>query len=224
MERTITVKGYAKMNMPADITSVSVTVSGKEGDFDRAMEAMIECTVKIKDAIEKAGLVRSELKTSNLSIVQSYRKRKIGTDRNGYDKFEDVEDGFCYEQDVSFEFPNDNRKLTDIVRNIKYTGVTPKIDFGFRSSSSESVKNELLAQSAKNALGEAKAIVEAVGSKLGKLLSVDRRGGYDDDYVYRRRAIEYDGDCCNCASPSLDIDPDDITVGQEVVMTWEIAD
>ena len=225
MERTITVRGYAKTKMPADITSVSMKVSGKEAEFDEAMESMIECTAKIKDAIAKAGLPRNELKTSNVSIEQSFRKRKIGTDKNGYDKFETVPDGFSYEQDVIFEFPNDNRKLTDVIRNIKETGVTPMIVFGYRNSNPESVKNELLAQSSRNAFEEARAIVEAVGSKLGRLLAVDRRGGYDDDdYVPRRRTIEYDDVCCNCAAPPLDIDPDDITVGQEVVMTWEIAD
>ena len=220
MERTITMRGRATVTAPSDITVVSMRVSGKEQTFEGAVKAMTESTVKLKDAVEDAGIPRKSFKTSELSVDLAYRKERIGKDKYGDDKYRDVPDGFSYSQKVSFEFKNDNEKLSKALSNIMDCGVTPRIDFYFKSSNVEKMKNKALAEACRHAQEEARTIVESVGAKLGKLIRVDRNFSYRD----------YDEEECDCRMPTvecranmaLDIDPEDTSVEQSVTMEWEI--
>ena len=225
MSRTISVKGRAMVKAPADITGVETSVRGHEKKFQKAIVSMTETTKRLKDAIESAGIPRDQLKTTDVSVKQAYRKKKIGTDRYGDDKFEDVPDGFEYYQNVRFEFKNDNEKLSKAIAGILECGVEPKITFYFKSSDLEGMKNKALHDACVNAKNEAETIVGSVGARLGKLLSVERNvsHGYYDDY----------DDVCKCKTamkyigsdvPTVDIDPEDASVDQEVVMIWEIED
>ena len=222
MERTISMRGSATVTAPSDITEVSLRISGKEEGFFEAIEAMSKATTEIKDLIESAGIERDSVKTSDLTVEPAYRKVKIGTDRNGYDKFKEVEDGFEYSQRVHFDFPTDDSKLSAVVSKISGSDVTPRIYFSFRNSDPEGMKNRALAQACKHAHDEAETIVTSVGAKLGRLLSVKRNfSTYEDD----DRGIECSMPMKCCAdNMSLDIDPDDYSVGQSVEMVWEITD
>ena len=223
MNRTISVKGKANITAPADITGVRVSAKGHEDTFEKAINAMTQCTVKLKDAIEAAGIPRKDLKTSDVSVKQAYRKVKKGVDKYGDDKFEDVADGFDYYQNIKFEFPNDNEKLAKSIGGILDCKIEPRIEFYFRSSDVEGMKNRALADACRNAKTEAETIVQSVGARLGKLLSVERnvRRSYDDeDYMV-----------CNIAAPIrasndiiMDVDPEDASVFEDVTMVWEIED
>lgn len=223
MNRTISVKGKATITAPADITGVRVSAKGHEDTFEKAINAMTQCTVKLKDAIEAAGIPRKDLKTSDVSVKQAYRKVKKGVDKYGDDKFEDVADGFDYYQNIKFEFPNDNEKLAKSIGGILDCKIEPRIEFYFRSSDVEGMKNRALVDACRNAKTEAETIVQSVGAGLGKLLSVERnvRRSYDDeDYMV-----------CNIAAPIrasndiiMDVDPEDASVFEDVTMVWEIED
>lgn len=223
MERMINMSGKATVTAPSDITVVSFDVTGRAKEYSKAVQEMTDCTVRLKDAIEKSGIAREALKTTNLSVSQAYSKRKIGVDEDGDDVYKEYPDGFVYEQGLSFEFPNDNKKLADVLGRIMKMDITPRIRFSFRNSDMEALKNRALQEACRHAKDEAETIVQSVGAKLGKLLSVDRKfssyGGYEDY-----------SDCKMLASPiydggfGLDIDPEDTSVEESVTMVWEIED
>ncbi len=219
MDRRITVTGKATMAVPADITQVNTVVTGKEDTFDKAILKMTQMTISLKDAVASAGIPRSELKTSSLSVRQAYRKKRVGSDRYG-DRFEDIPDGFEFSQNVSFEFPNDNEKLSLALKNILDRDITPRISFGFRNSDPRSFQMRCLEQAARNAREEAETIVSALGAKLGKILSVDRD---------TRRDNHFDSICCETTIGSyasedleVDIEPENIAEEQSVTVVWEI--
>ena len=221
MERTISVTGSATVTCPAEITVVNTVVNGKEETFKDAIIKMAETTGQLKDAIEVAGLPRSSLKTSSLNVRQAYRKRKIGQDRYGNDKFEDIPDGFEYSQNVSFEFENDNEILSKAVSNIVDKGITPKIWFGFKTRDQNAFKIRALSEATKNARSEAEAIVSALGAKLGRIVSInhDKRFDFeynDDSEICMNRCIG------SCESMTIDVDPEDISGTQKVSVVWEI--
>ncbi len=222
MERTIRMKGRATVTAPSDITVISLNISGKEESFSDAIEAMSKATGGLKDLIASAGIERSSVKTSDLRVEQSFRKVKIGTDRNGYDKFKEVEDGFSYYQRVHFEFPTNDKVLSEVIYKISSGGVTPRISFSFRNSDPEGMKNKALAEACRHAKEEAETIVSSVGSKLGRLLSVDRNfstySDYDDGRGYDMPLS------AKCMAAPIDIDPEDYSVDQSVEMVWEITD
>ena len=115
MSRTISIRGKANLTAPADVTVVETSVNGNESTFERAVQRMTEMTVLLKDAAAAAGIPRGDLKTSNVDVRPAFRKKKIGKDKNGYDRFKDVPDGFSFRQNISVEFPNDNEKLGRVI-------------------------------------------------------------------------------------------------------------
>jgi len=222
MTRTISVKGKAIVKAPADITGVEATIYGHRMEFDDAIKAMAETTAKLKDAIESAGIPRSDLKTSKVSVAQAYREEKIGSNQYG-DKFRDVPNGFEYSQNIRFEFENDNVKLSKAISGILACKVEPMITFYFRNSDMEGMKNKALSDACVNAKNEAETIVTSVGAKLGRLLSVQRnsRSYYDDDEYY---ACKTKMACPSMAEPMIDVEPEDVSVEESVNMEWEIED
>ncbi len=224
MERTITVTGRAMVTAPADITVVRTKITGKERTFEAAIARMTDMTVKLKDAAEAAGIPRKDLKTSDLSISQAYRKRRIGTGRDGYDKFEDVPDGFEFTQDVSFEFPNDNDKLSKAIENILKHDITPRIWFDFRTSDPEGLKMKAYSMASEDALRQAEAIIEPLGAKLGKIISINRESPryYDDDDTRYYEGSKLSFECCSASPISVDVEPSDILREQTVKVVWEI--
>ncbi|MBR2093176.1 MAG: SIMPL domain-containing protein, partial [Candidatus Methanomethylophilaceae archaeon] len=133
--RTIKIQKRSTVSAPADITVVNADISGVNATFEGAMKALARCTKQVRDAIQKAGIPREDLRSSQLSIEQNYREEKIGEDKHGNDKFRRVPDGFLYRQNIKFEFPNDNDKLSAAIENIMATDVEPKVVFYFKSSS-----------------------------------------------------------------------------------------
>lgn len=222
MNGTIEVQGKAKISSPADITVVNARVYGIAEDFGMAFKALAEITRSLRDAVEKAGIPRNDLRTSGLSVKQHFKEVKAGKDKNGNDKFRKVADGFEYSQRVSYEFPNDNEKLSKSIWNISKCDIEPEIDFHYRSSDSKKMRNLALAKAAENARAEAETILGAVGARLGKLVEVRRRSRtYDDEYDDEHSIM---CNCCYDAEPVFDIEPEDETFCEDVTMEWEIAD
>ena len=156
--------------------------------------------------------------SSQLSIEQNYREEKIGEDKHGNDKFRRVPDGFLYRQNIKFEFPNDNDKLSAAIENIMATDVEPKVVFYFKSSSEEEMKNKALAKATADARREAEIVMEAAGTRLGKLIhaqvgepSFDH--GFRNEVMYERKAMD-------CAK--IEFDPEDIDFEEGITLEWEI--
>ncbi len=220
-KRTIKIESEATVTAPSDITVVEANISGVNATFSGAMKALARCTKEVKDAVEKAGIPREDLKSSRLTIEQNYREEKIGEDKNGNDKFRQVPDGFAYRQNITFEFPNDNIKLSRAVENITECNVEPRITFSFRCSRQEEPMQEALGKATKTARREAEIMMEAAGTKLGRLVYATK-GEDDRPYMYRNDMAFERGRCE--AMGVLDFDPKDQEFTQNVTMEWEIED
>ena len=218
MERTITVTGTATVTAPADVTVVMSCVQGVAKSFGEAAKALSDSTAALKDALEGAGIPRDSLRTSDLTIEQHFREEKIGEDRHGNDKFRNVPDGFSYMQNIMFEFPNDNEKLSKSISNIMKCCIEPRITFTYRSSDPESMRIEALSKATANARAEAEAIVKAAGSRLGMLLEVGRNP--DPPMFKARNAVSYCED--SCEGISIDVNPTDASTTQTVTLKWSI--
>ena len=131
--------------------------------------------------------------------------------------------GFDYRQNVIFEFPNDNEKLSKAVMNIIKCNVEPKIQFSYRSSKYEEAKNDALAKAVENARREAEIIVSAAGAKLGVLLDVTK-DTYHSEHYYEDNDLLCDADMCCSRNIEIDVEPEDEEVSQSVRMTWVIED
>ena len=222
--RTISITGRAVVKVPSDITVVRAKVSGVAKTFDKALGELAKATKELKDAVEDAGIDRGALKTTDLSVDRHFKKVRDGTDKYGDAKYKSVPDGFDDRQNVIFEFPNDNAKLSKAVMNIIQCNVEPKILFSYRSSFFEEAKNGALEIAVKNARREAEIIVSAAGAKLGKLLDVRKDSYRSRDSYYEDNEVLCDANMCCKNEIEIDVEPEDENVSQTVEMTWEIED
>lgn len=222
-EDRIRVTGRARVSSPADLTVVRMRISGLRRTYDQAVSDMADMTSVLKDAVEAVGLERDSLRTSSVSVEQHYRKVKIGEDKNGYDRFEDVFDGFQFSSGTVVEFPNDDRRLSDLVAHVMDTDASPQITFSFRTSDPEGMRRRALSKATRNAMEDARAIAEAAGAGLGRLVSADygaptpRYADDDDDdgRYYEATMV--------AAAPRLSITPEDDEATASVELVWEIA-
>ena len=218
MERTITVTGTATVTAPADITVVTARVQGVSASFSGAAKALSDSAAALKDALENAGIPRDSLRTTDLSVEQHFREEKIVEDRHGNDKFRNVPDGFSYSQNILFEFPNDNKKLSGAISNIMKCCIEPVISFSYKSSDPEAMKIKALSKATSAARAEAEAIVKAAGSRLGMLLEVNRNP--EPPMFKARNNMSFCEDSCEAIS--LDVNPADASSTQTVTLTWSI--
>lgn len=219
MGGTITVKGTGKITAPADVTFVTAVINGKCEEFGKAVGELARSTGILRDAIADAGIDRKLVKTSSMNIRQSYRTVYDDEgDRHG----RQVPDGFSYSQTVSFEFPNDNAKLSKAVSNITETPVSPNLSFGFGCSDTEKYRNEAIALATANARRQAEIIAKNSGVKLGAL----KEAVYND-------SIGYDEDCMlmNVRQPLLkssckeefDVEAEDLIIIESVTTVWYVG-
>ncbi len=221
MNRTIRIRGNAVVTAPADITVVRAKVSGLAEDYATALKALADVTKSLRDAVEKAGIPRNDLKTVNVSVKQHFKDVSTGKDKNGNTKYRRVADGFQYSQGVVFEFPNDNSKLSSAIWNISKCDIEPEIDFHYRNSDSNANKNRALAEAARNARTEAETILGALGARLGRIIEVDRQSRLYDDYDGHRMIL---GDCNMSVAPDFEFEPEDEEFSESVTIEWEIED
>ncbi len=222
MSRKIRLVGEATVTAAADVTVVRAEISGVEETFEGATKALARCTGQVKDAVERAGIPRKDLRSSQLSIQQNYREEKIGEDRHGNDKFRNVPDGFSYRQDVSFEFPNDSANLSAAIENIMGCEVNPRITFSFKSSDPESMMAKALEKATENACRDAAIVAKAAGARLGRLIHAEKGGEMrpftvESDMAYGRRMMAK-------GAVAMDFDPQDQEFRQSVTLEWEISD
>ena len=68
MERTIRVTGTGKVSIKPDITIINMTFSDVLPTYEEALKASTNDVKIVKDALEKAGLKRESLKTTQFNI------------------------------------------------------------------------------------------------------------------------------------------------------------
>ncbi|MCQ2079869.1 MAG: SIMPL domain-containing protein [archaeon] len=215
MERTITVTGFAKVSAPADTVFVSFTLNEVKDTYKEALSELVKRTEKVKDVAEKAGLDRDIAKNVTFNITQNLIKDKSGKNY--------IQSGYRYESVVRLEFPQEEGRIASILSGITDLKLTPKINFGFRHSDIESLKQRALSEAVKNAMLKARCIVESAGAKLGPLQSVNRRD-VDDwkvDSVNYSACAKYSGDV---SFDDFDINPEDDYESESVTLTWLIED
>ncbi|MBQ1675075.1 MAG: SIMPL domain-containing protein, partial [Oscillospiraceae bacterium] len=80
MDRTITVKGSAKLSLRPDYVVITMNLTAEDKDYDTAMAQANERLDTLRDALAAVGYDRKELKTTNFNVSTEY---DFQNDRNG---------------------------------------------------------------------------------------------------------------------------------------------
>ncbi len=230
--RVITIKGIGSLDMPVDLIEIDFTLKEMNKDYKKGHEIFDNYILELQNIVQSLGFDITDLKTSDIRVTTEYENKKKGG------RYIDVFVGYNFETEMTLSFDLDSKKLGDIFIAVSNSKASPKIEVSFTVKDRESVKTRLLGNAAIDAKKKATVLCEAVGTKLGKLLTVNynwrdlnlysttkyRRDDFDED-----EDLIYKGRICYDALPTLSLHkwnftPKNINVEDEAYFIWEIID
>lgn len=218
MERTIRVTGTGKVSIKPDTTIISMTFSDVLPTYEEALKSSSKDVKIVKDALEKAGLKRDSLKTTQFAVNAHYESFR--DEKNNY---KSVFDGYEYTQTLRFKFSIDNKLLGKVLFQLSQISVNPKFNIYYGVDDPESAKNLLLGNAIQDAKKKAEIICKSADVKLGTIKDINYSWL---DVEFRTRSYDMYDDCqlmmCKSAPDSFDIDiePEDIDKTDNVTITF----
>ena len=218
--RTIQVTGNGSAKVRPDLIAMDVTLEGLEETYAAALKRSAKDTEKLKDIFESFGFARTALKTSRLHVYEKFET--IDGDDDDGPRERSV--GFCFSHEMNIEFDSDNALLSKIVSTLAKSDVNPRFNIRHTVKDRERVKKDLLGKAVADAKEKASALASAAGVKLCKIQTIDHTHG---EYMMEVSPLrehckfaEYDDD--SFGGYTLDIEPEDIVISDQVKVVWEI--
>ena len=214
MDRTITVKGSARLSLRPDYVVITMTVTTEDKSYDEAMALAAGHLESIRDALANLGYDRKALKTSNFNVSTEY---DFQNDRNGNGRR--VFRGYACTHELRLSLDFDAARLGETLSAITGCKAEPELNVRFTVKDTDAVSDELLRQASENALRRAKVLAAASGVDLGPLVRVDYSWGSRD---YASPTAFAAGGMLRSAKASMDFTPEDIDVNDQATFVWEI--
>jgi len=217
--REITVKGIGNLIVPVDYVEILLTLDEINRDYQKGYETFQNHIIELQKIIQKAGFEKKELKTSEIKICNKYERERKGSD------YVEVFKGYRFYTSLKLNFDFDSKKIGKFFSVISNSEVAPKIDVNFTIKDKESVKKALLANAAKDAKEKASILCEAMGVKLGKIITINYN--WDEIRFFSPTSYDLDTDkfcVCGVSDSSIDFTPDDISVNDDACFVWDIED
>ena len=218
MERTIRIKGTGKAKTRPDTVEIPMVVEGSGQKYEDAVEMAAQFVNVLRGRLEKVGFPAEALKTVSYDIDEETRSEK---DKHG--NYKTIFVGFRCTHRLKLELDFDSGRLGETLNAVASSGVNPDLRVKFLVKNREGVVAEMLRTAAIDANVKALVLCNALGVKLGKLLSIDYSWGEIDLYSHTNYECD-DYICCESAPvySSMAIEPEDVETEDTVTFIWEI--
>ena len=146
MQKTVTVRGTAVTRTAPDRIEIAFGCEGADKEHRAAAEKAAKAADALRDAVRAAGFAGEEMKTVSFDL--SPRFESVRTEGGEYRQ---VFTGFVCSYRFRLAFPFDREVLSRAVTALLSSGTAPELNVSFTVSDPEKKKDELLAETAKNA-------------------------------------------------------------------------
>ncbi len=219
-KRVIRVTGRGRLKIRPDMTRLTLTVTGLDKVYGKALEESTRKTEQLKDVFAQFGFKRADLKTLHFSVDTEYESYQDGN--NWKQRFT----GYRYNHILKLEFESDNDRLGRILFALGLCAVSPELKISYTVRDKEAAKNELLGRAVADAKAKAAVLAEAAGVTLLTIQSIDYSWGeisFETAPMNRPVLMKAMAEESAAGSFDMDIEPDDIDVSDTVTLVWEIA-
>ncbi len=215
-QRLITVKGIGKVKIPVDYVEVKFELRELNKEYEQGYHLFEQSIFELQKTVTSLGFDKEDLKTSEIDIKPEYDSiKKDGT-------YVDVFKGYNFACESILRFDLDSKKLPELLNSVAKSKIKPRIDIEFTVKDKEAVKKQLLTASAKDAKEKADLLCNAMGVKLGTLLTINYN--WTDITIFSPTTLSQDEQLCCMEAPLIDFTPDDIDVTDDASFVWEITD
>lgn len=212
--RTLTVTGEAKLGFAPDRVAIIMDFSKTEEQYEEAVRKANLMTKVVKTLVKDAGLDPESVKTSRYNIHP-----RFDSEPDGKGSYKRVFKGHEVNLTFDIEFPFDNETLSKVIEKLSKTN--QKINLEFRLSDVESCRDKVIEAAAKDAIKKAKLLALTSGVKLGEIKSIE----YGYGVIKFEEMSEYSiQNCQMMAMPSMDINPEDKSIQERVIISWNIIE
>ena len=227
-ERTISVRGNGRVDVPPDSIIISIRVETDYKEYDKAMLLASNKIERLNQKFAEAGFNINDLKTKRFSINTKYiDDLRLRSDNTVKSKL--LENYTC-RHDLKIQFDFDTARLSKAIEVITGYDPDPKFSINFTVKDIETVKDEILKKATADAKRKAEVICNASGVTLGELIGIDCSWHYEnfapalhisfEDDIFPRLlsgGLEY--------RPELweHFFPDDFSAYESVDFTWKIC-
>ena len=216
--RTIKVTGRGRLKLRPDMTRITLSLEGGSEDYADTLRCSSKDTETLREVLAELGFDRGELKTLSFHVdteFESYEERGVYKRRFL---------GYKFYHTLKLEFSSDNELLGRVLAALAACPVRAELQLGYAVRDREAAKNALLASAVSDARTKAEALTQAAGLRLKQLQSIDYSWGELNLEVrpMNRGLMMAKADGAAAESYSLDIEPDDVEVADNVTLIWEI--
>ncbi len=218
MDRTIAVKGTARLSLAPDTIEVNLNLSTLEKQYADAVGKSAAQLEELQGCLAALGFENKDLKTVyyNVSAEYEYRNDKNGNGRR-------VFTGYRVNHNLRLDMPYDTERMSKVLAALAGSKTDPDFSLNFTVKDRDAVKDELLIQAAENARHKAEVLTKASGCRLGQLLSVSYN--WSDMSFYSPTNYGMDRKCMAMGAAvecEMDISPDNIEVSDNASFVYEI--
>lgn len=219
MKRTITVKGVGSVSAKPDYITLTLSITEKDMDYEKALEGAARRIAQLEGAAEGAGFEKGALKTLHFNVSTQYEGVR---DKDG--NYQNVFAGYACLYRLKLAFGLDSKRLAAVLTAVAASGAEPELNISFTVKEPAGVSEALLASAASNAREKAQVLCRASGVELGKLICID----YSWDELNLVSPTRYE--LADCAMPLMaagkrcapEIQPDDIDLHDTAAFVWEL--
>lgn len=212
MNRTMDVKGYAKVTKAPDEMQVSFSLSSISKDYKEALKELEGKQERLLKEVEVLGLKEEDLKTRDFRVFEETEEQ---VDENGQRKR--IFKGYRMTLDMILITDLDKELLGHLLEAITQSSSEPNLHVQFSLKEPETLYEELLRKATEDAKEKAKVLAEASGVKLGDLININYQVQKDTPY-----SPTSFGNKLMARNSSLSFNPEDIAKEDHVTFTWLI--
>lgn len=212
---SVTVKGTGSLSVTPDLIRINLDMQTRSRECDEAMDMAEASLNELREILCGCGFEKDALKTSCFDVHTEYESQP---DEHG--NYRSVFKGYCCSHTMNVEFDLDTGRLAEVLKALSGSEAAPQLSVNFTVRNTESVRGELIRQSAASARNKAELLCEASGVKLGKLLKIN----YDRSDMNFVSEVRYGVgmDCLRANAKGVSIDPADIKLTDCAEFEWEI--
>jgi len=200
----LTVTGEGKVEHRPEVAYVSFDVSAESKVYGECLDGLNLRVAELKDAIESAGIPRSNVKTTSFS-VHTWHDKKKGT-------------YFRASHEMTLELPSDKKVMNDVLSAVTRSAGSPDIYISFDVKDRRAMRKSALESAVRAAKESAQVLAEAAGVRLGKLEEIVY--GWKEVHFYDRRFRLASSDAREAGA---DIEPEDVEARASVTLVYEIS-
>jgi uncharacterized protein YggE len=216
-QRTITIKGTGSVSAKSDQIVIGMNLETTKLNYAETLKAATYEIDALRTALVNAGHDGATLKTTSFNIQTKYENYKQK------DEWKKRFLGYTCSHGLRLEFDFDMSALGRTLGAIADCETSPQFSIQFVVKDPTAVKEELLESAVKNATDKAAILTKAAGVKLGEIVHIDYSWG--DLRLYSETTFDMREGIIIAEAPSaysIDIEPDDIDVKDNVTIVWAI--